>query len=116
MAKMNESGKRDFVSQMITIMQQNSAMLTDKGFDPAAKITQLQEELLAADDAEGHQIEAKAVAKAATERANDTLKTAYNDGSATVEIMAGYLGKNHPLVQELRKLRKSNGKSNKTND
>lgn len=111
MAKMNESGKRDFVSQMITIMQQNTTLLTDNGFDPAAKIAQLQEELVAADDAEGHQIEVKAASKAATKVAQETLKTAYNDGSATVEIIAGFLGKNDPLVQELRKLRKSNGKS-----
>lgn len=52
MAKMNESGKRDFVWQMITIMQQNSTLLTEKGFEPTAKITQLQEELTAADAAE----------------------------------------------------------------
>jgi hypothetical protein len=110
MAKMNESGKRDFVSQMITILQQNTTLLTDAGFDPSAKITQLQTELVAADDAEGRQIDAKAAAKIATREATQTLKAAYNDGSATVEIVAAYLGKDHPLVQELRKLRKSNGK------
>lgn len=114
MAKMNESGKRDFVSQMITILEQNTTLLSDSGFDPTAKITQLQTELSAADTAEGRQIEAKATAKAATREAMETLKTAYNDGSATVEIIAGFLGKDHPLVQELRKLRKSNGKSVKT--
>jgi len=111
MAKMNESGKRDFVSQMITVMQQNATLLTDSGFEPTVKITQLQGELVVADDAEGHQIEAKAANKAATETANATFKTAYDSGSATVEIIAGFLGKNHPLVQELRKLRKSTGKS-----
>ena len=110
MAKMNESGKRDFVSQMITILQQNTALLTDAGFDPSAKIAQLQTELAAADNAEGRQIDAKAASKLATREAKQTLGTAYDDGSATVEIVAGFLGKDHPLVQELRKLRKSNGK------
>jgi hypothetical protein len=110
MAKMNESGKRDFVSQMITILQQNATLLTDKGFDPTAKVTQLQTELTTADDAEGRQIEVKAASKAATKLAQETLKTAYEDGSATVEIVAGFLGKDDPLVQELRKLRKANGK------
>ena len=114
MAKMNESGKREFVSQIVTILQQNSTVLTDHGFDPATKITQLQTELTAADEAEGHQIEAKAAAKAATIAANDTLKVAYKDGSKTVEIVAAYLSEDHPLVQELRKLRKSNGKPEKT--
>lgn len=116
MAKMNESGKRDFVSQMITILQQNSTVLTDKGFEPTAKITQLQEELVAADDAEGLQLKAKTKAKLATEKANETLKTAYEDGSGTVEIIAGFLGKNHPLVLELRKLRKTYGKAEEPTD
>ncbi len=110
MAKMNESGKRDFVQQMIVILQQNAPKLTDKGFDPTAKVAQLQEELTAADDAEGRQTEAKVAAKAATEEAQDTLRTAYDDGSATVEIIAGFLGKDDMLVHELRKLRKANGK------
>ncbi|HPE58569.1 MAG TPA: hypothetical protein PK904_19340 [Bacteroidales bacterium] len=39
MAKMNESGKRDFVRQMIAILQQNTSVLADAGFDPAAKKT-----------------------------------------------------------------------------
>lgn len=116
MAKMNESGKRDFVSQMITILQQNTTLLTDSGFDPTTKISQLQNELTAADTAEGHQIEAKAASKAATSVALETLKTAYNDSSATVELITGILGKKHPLVQELRKLRKSNGKTAKPAD
>lgn len=110
MAKMNESGKRDFVRQMITILQRNTSVLSDAGFDPVAKITQLTTELSAADEAEGRQTDAKAAAKIATQEAVQTLKTAYDDGSATVEIIAGFLGKNHPLVQELRKLRKSNGR------
>ena len=116
MAKMTESGKRDFVSQMITILQQNTTLLTDSGFDPTAKITQLQTELSAADEAEGRQIDAKAAAKAATKEASQTLKTAYDDGSASVEIIAGFLGKDHPLVQELRKLRKVNSKTEKVSE
>jgi len=116
MAKMNESGKRDFVSQMITILQQNTTLLTDSGFDPTAKISQLQTELSAADESEGRQIDARVAAKAATKEAQQTLKTAYDDGSGTVEIIAGFLGKDHPLVQELRKLRKVYGKTEKTTE
>ncbi len=116
MAKMTESGKRDFVSQMITILQQNTTLLTESGFDPTAKITQLQSELSATDEAEGRQTEAKAAAKAATTEALQTLRIAYDDGSATVEIIAGFLGKDHPLVLELRKLRKVNSKPGKISD
>lgn len=106
MAGFGESKKRDFISQLIVILEQNSQLLNDTGFDPSAKISQLQTELAAADEAEGRQTEAKATAKAATIVAHDTLRTAYDDGSATVELIVGLLGKKNPLVQEIKKLRK----------
>lgn len=107
---LTESKKRDFVSQLVVILQQNTQLLADKGFDPTAKITQLQTELVAADEAEGKQVEAMAAAKDATQLANDTLDTAYTDGSATVDLITGLLGKNDNLVLEIKKLRKT-GKS-----
>uniref|UniRef100_UPI003217FC78 hypothetical protein n=1 Tax=uncultured Draconibacterium sp. TaxID=1573823 RepID=UPI003217FC78 len=106
MSGLGESKKRDFVQQMIVILNQNSQLLTDNGFDPTSKITLLEGELTAADDAEGRQVEAKALAKAATIEAQETLSTAYNSGSAVVESVVGALGKKHPLVQEIKKLRK----------
>ncbi|WP_297086096.1 hypothetical protein [uncultured Draconibacterium sp.] len=105
MANLTESKKRDFVQQLIVILQQNTSLLSDKGFDPTAKITQLQTELTTADDAEGKQIEAAAAAKDATKLANETLDTAYTDGSATVDLISGLLGKKHNLVLEIKKLR-----------
>ena len=105
MANLTESKKRDFVSQLIVILQQNTSLLTDKGFDPTAKITQLQTELATADDAEGKQLEAAAAAKDATKLANETLDTAYTDGSATVDLITGLLGKKDNLVLEIKKLR-----------
>ena len=104
---LTESKKRDFVSQLIVILQQNSELLADKGFDPTTKISNLQEELAIADDAEGKQLEAMAAAKDATQAANETLDVAYTDGSATVDLITGLLGKNDNLVLEIKKLRKT---------
>lgn len=61
MSVQKESEKRDFVSQTIVIMEQNSTTLSDAGFDPANRITQLKTELTATDDAEGKQNEAQAL-------------------------------------------------------
>lgn len=105
MANLTESKKRDFVQQLIVILQQNASLLTDKGFDPTAKITQLQSLLADADDAEGKQLEAAAAAKDATQLANETLNTVYTDGSATVDLITGLLGKKDNLVLEIKKLR-----------
>ncbi|WP_430972657.1 hypothetical protein [Sunxiuqinia rutila] len=104
---LNESKKRDFVSQLIVIMEQNTQKLTDAGFDPVAKIEQLKAELTTADDAEGKQTEAAAAAKDATKLANETLDTVYINGSATVDLISGLLGKNDNLVLEIKKLRKT---------
>ena len=115
MASLNESKKRDFVSQLIVIMEQNAQLLSDKGFDPEAKIAQLKLELTSADESEGKQAEAMAAAKDATKLSQETLDTAYTDGSATVDLIAGLLGKKDNLVLEIKKLRKIGKPSKKSN-
>jgi hypothetical protein len=47
--------------------------------------------------------------------ANDTLDTAYTDGSATLELIPRLLGKKDNLVIEIRKLRKTSKPKSKTN-
>ncbi len=106
MSGYSEAKQRDFVSQLTVILQQNSQALTDKGFDPAAKITELTQELTAADEAEGRQREAMAAAKDATQVTKDALAAAYTDASATVDLITGLLGKKNNLVLEIKKLRK----------
>jgi hypothetical protein len=104
---LNESKKRDFVTQLIVIMEQNAELLTSKGYEPRAKIAQLQAEIDATDQAEGRQREAAAAAKNATQVALDTLNVAYADASAAVDSISGCLGKKDNLVIEIKKLRKS---------
>ena len=107
MGNLTESKKRDFVTQLILIMEQNAQLLSDKGFDPANKIEQLKQELSTADNAEARQVEAMAAAKDATKLANETLTAVYTDGSATVDLISGLLGKNDNLLLEIKKLRKT---------
>lgn len=104
---LTDSKKRDFVSQLIVIIEQNAQLLTDKGFDPAAKITLLKQKMTDTDQAEGRQREALAAAKDATQLAQETLNIAYTDASASVDLMTGLLGKNDNLILEIKKLRKS---------
>jgi hypothetical protein len=107
MAGLNEAKRRDFISQFIVILEQNAQLLTDKGFDPAAKTDQLKQELTAAEVAEARQSEAAAAAKNATKLAQDTLIVAYTNASATVDLLSGLLGKNDNLVKEIKKMRKT---------
>lgn len=110
---LNESKKRDFVTQLVVIMEQNGKLLSDKGYDPAGKIKQLKEEITAVEKAEGRQREAAAAAKDATQQAQETLSIAYTDASATVDLISGLLGKNDNLLLEIKKLRKTTSKTAK---
>lgn len=60
---MNEAKKRDFVSQMITLLQQEQSNMTEKGFAPAPKISDLSALKTTADTSEIAQQEAAAKAK-----------------------------------------------------
>lgn len=103
---MSESKKRDFVSQLITLLEQNESLLTDKGYDPANKIAELKQELTATDEAEARQLEAMAAAKNGTKLSQSTLDVTYRNGSATVDLISGLLGKRDNLLLEIRKMRK----------
>ena len=106
MATLNEKESRDFVSQVIVMVDQNAGMLTDAGFDPATRSDELKAKLQTADDAEGEQQKAQALALDATKHANATLRLAYDDASAFVNLIEGLLGKDNSLVHKLRQLRK----------
>lgn len=106
MATVNEKESRDFVSQVIVIVDQNANLLSDAGYDPATRSEQLKGKLQTADNAEGEQNKAQAAALDATILANSTLKLAYNDASAFVNLIEGLLGKDNSLVHKLRQLRK----------
>ena len=106
MGNLTEGKKRDFVTQLIVIMEQNAELLIDKGYNPENKLTELKQELTLADEAEGKQAEAMAAAKDATKLSQDTLDIAYVNGSATVDLISGLLGKKDNLLLEIKKLRK----------
>jgi hypothetical protein len=106
MSKQNESGKRDFVTQLIEIIELHKQRLIDKEFDPTNRIAQLTQELKNTDVAEAKQSDAMAASKNATQLANDTLDIAYKNDSATVDLITGLLGKKDNLVLEIKKLRK----------
>ncbi|WP_303920814.1 hypothetical protein [Draconibacterium sediminis] len=106
MAYVKEAQKRDFINQMAIITQESFDLISEHGFDPTNRINTLKETLKEARDAEGEQIDAAARLKDATRKSQEKLSIAYKEASKTVDLLAGLLGKDHPLVQQLRKMRK----------
>jgi hypothetical protein len=105
MSKMNEAKKRDFVTQIISLVKKEQNVLTAKGFDPAARLDALKIKKDAADAAETEQQEAAAKAKEATAQANLTLDEAYKEASDFADLISGLLGKDDELVKKMRKFR-----------
>jgi len=102
---MTEAEKRDFIAQMISLVQEAQDTLQDKGFNPADRLDGLKVKKQDADSAEIAQQQAAAEAQEATTRANQTLADAYKDGSDFADLISGLLGKDNELVKKMRKFR-----------
>jgi hypothetical protein len=105
MTKMNEAKKRDFVSQIISLLEEEKTNLTENGFDPTNRVNGLREKKTQSDSAEIAQHEAAAKAKEATKHSNLLLKEAYVEASNLADLISGILGKNNELVKRMRKFR-----------
>lgn len=102
---MNEANKRDFVSQIISLVEEETTVLTEKGFDPSSKVEGLKTKKTSADKAETAQQEAAAQAKEATTYSNLMLDEAYKEASNFADLLSGMLGKENELVKKMRKFR-----------
>ncbi len=113
MADMTDAGKRDFVRQVLEILghPDTIALLTGAGFDPASRTTQLDTKADAASREEGEQLLAQQKAMQETHEAQQALDDSYRFASSTVEVVAGMLGENHPLIRRLRQLRSTGPQS-----
>ena len=103
---MNDAKKRDFVTQIISLVEAEQNALTDKGFNPTERLDGLKVKKQAADSAETEQQEAAARAQEATTHAHETLADAYKDASDFADVISGLLGKDNELVKKMRKFRK----------
>ncbi len=103
---MREATKRDFVTQMIELLQDEKESLATKGYTADAKITELIDNKKACDTAELQQQKAQVAAKEATQLANETLDVAYRQASDTADLLSGLLGKNSEIIKKIRTFRK----------
>jgi len=102
---LTEAQKRAFARELIEILVDHQAQLTAAGFTTATRITQLQTLAQAADDKEAGQVAAREAHRRATTESKAATKAAYDNASATIELIVGLLGKSDPLVKTLKNLR-----------
>ena len=102
---MKESTKRDFVTQVIELLQDEAEVLASKGYTADNRISELNTSKQACDLAELEQQKAHAAAKEATKAANESLDVAYRQASETIDLLSGLLGKDNEIVKKMRKFR-----------
>ena len=102
---MKDSTKRDFVSQIIKLVEEENDNLNNQGFTTDGKLTTLIEKKTVCEDAEIKQQKAMAKSKEATQEAKLTLNNAYKEASNMADAIAGILGKQSEIVKRMRKFR-----------
>lgn len=105
MTSLSEAKKRDFVSQMLTLLDNEKEKLVAVGFDPTAKAELIKAAKESADKAEIAQQEALAKAKEATKLSNNQLDVAYKSASDLADLLSGFLGKENDLIKQMRRFR-----------
>jgi hypothetical protein len=105
MSDLTDAEKKSFIDKIIAALTTSKADLTAKGWDPAQRITNLQNGVTSVTNDEGivAQLDAALAAAIATRRTD--LDNNYALASASVSLVEGILGKDAPLVRDLRQIR-----------
>ena len=102
---MKEAQKRDFIDQMLQLLEEENASLAEAGYSSEVKKTVLTEKNATCNAAEMAQQQAAAKAKEATTFANSTLNDAYKEASNLADAISGLLGKDNEIVKKMRQFR-----------
>lgn len=107
MSKLTDADKRAFTDKVIAGLTGNTAALVTAGWDPAQRITNLTNghDTVSADETLISQLEVAMATAVATRRKD--LEDNYDLASATVSMVEGFLGKDHPFVIDLHQIRGS---------
>lgn len=105
MSDLTDADKKSFIDKITAVLSTNKTDLTTKGWDPTQRITNLQNGITTVTNDEGlvSQLDA-ALATAMSTRRTD-LDNNYALASATVNLIEGVLGRDAPLVRDLRQIR-----------
>ena len=105
MSYLTEAQSMSFSRQMLKILRNNEQKLKDLGFDPTARIAELEQLDKRSAKDEAKQDAARVAFLQATKNSNESRNEFYNLASSTVNLIEGILGKDNALVHELHKIR-----------
>ncbi len=105
MAQLTDADQKSFIDKIIGALTANSALLKSKDWDPTQRLTNLQNGVTSVTSDEGiiSQLNQTLTSAIATRRSD--LDNNYALASASIGSVEGALGKDHPLVGDLHKIR-----------
>jgi len=105
MADLTDADKKSFIDKMIGVLKETKDALTAKDWDPTQRITNLENGVKSVTGDEGIVSGLEATLTTAINTRRTDLDNNYALASASVAAVEGALGKAHPIVKDLHKVR-----------
>jgi len=107
MPNLTDSQEKDYTRQITGILKEYKDELIAKDTDPTQRITNLENGAKATDDAEAAEVKAEAAKIAAIALTTTLRENNYKLAQASVGLIEGALGKDHPAAERARGIRSS---------
>jgi len=107
MSDFTDAQEKDYTRQITGILKEFTAEMTAKDTDPTQRITNLENGAKATDDAEASEVKAEAAKLAAIALTTTLRENNYKLAQASVGLIEGALGKDHPAALRARGIRSS---------
>jgi len=107
MSALTDAQEKDYTRQIIGILKEFKTEMTSKSTDPTQRIVDLESGAKATDDAEAAEVKAEAAKSAAIALTATLRENNYKLAQASVGLIEGALGKDHPAALRARGIRSS---------
>lgn len=107
MSGLTDAQEKDYTRQIIGILKEYKPEMTAAATDPSQRITQLESGAAATDNAEAAEVKAEAAKAAAIALTTSLRENNYALAQASVGLIEGALGKDHPASVRARGIRSS---------
>jgi hypothetical protein len=114
MSEFTDAQEKDYTRQITGILKEYKDEMIAKDTDPTQRITNLENGATATDNAEAAEVKAEAAKVAAIDLTTTLRENNYKLAQASVGLIEGALGKDHPAAERARGIRSSMSHSGST--
>ena len=114
MSDFTDAQEKDYTRQITGILKEYATEMSAKDTDPTQRITNLENGATATDAAEAAEVKAEAAKLAAIALTTTLRENNYKLAQASVGLLEGALGKDHPAAVRARGIRSSMSQSGST--